>query len=436
MSKINTRTVSKRKTHEGGKAQIIDAEKQLVRSVMACMLWEKSFYENGEDIAHRIKTLVHSCSPVFAANVAVNAREQMKLRHVPLLICRELARHQHKDTIHVGNTLARCIQRADELTEFLAIYWKEGKQPLSGQVKKGLALAFKKFSAYDLAKYNRDEAVKLRDVLFLSHAKPMDADQAGVWKQLIDGTLASPDTWEVELSASKDKLASWNRLLKEKKLGALALLRNLRNMTQAKVPTHNIREAILNINIDRVLPFRFITAARHNPDLEPELESSMMKCINRLDKFTGKTVILVDVSGSMEGQISSKSEITRMDAACGVAILAREMFSDVSVYTFSEKLAHVPARRGFALRDAIDKSQSHSGTYMGAAVKHLNLNVDYDRLIVFTDEQTADAVPAPKGKGYIVNVSPEQNGVGYGNGWTHIDGFSESVLDYIVESEK
>ena len=68
----------------------------------------------------------------------------------------------------MAETLTRVIQRADELTEFVAIYWSEGKLPLSAQVKKGLAAAFRKFDAYALAKYNRENPVKLRDVLFLA----------------------------------------------------------------------------------------------------------------------------------------------------------------------------------------------------------------------------------------------------------------------------
>jgi 60 kDa SS-A/Ro ribonucleoprotein len=84
----------------------------------------------------------------------------------------------------------RVIQRADELAEFLAIYWAEGKQPLSAQVKKGLAAAFVKFDEYALAKYDRAGAVRLRDVLFLSHAKPVDAAQAELWKRLVENELA------------------------------------------------------------------------------------------------------------------------------------------------------------------------------------------------------------------------------------------------------
>ena len=65
---------------------------------------------------------------------------------------------------------------------------------LSAQIKKGLARALTKFDAYQLAKYDRDGAVRIRDVLFLVHAKPKDADQEKVWKQLVDGELVSPDT--------------------------------------------------------------------------------------------------------------------------------------------------------------------------------------------------------------------------------------------------
>ena len=72
--------------------------------------------------------------------------------------------------------------------------------------------------------------MKLRDVLFLCHAKPKDEAQDATWKQLIGGTLPTPDTWEVALSSGADKKATWERLIAEKKLGALALLRNLRKI--------------------------------------------------------------------------------------------------------------------------------------------------------------------------------------------------------------
>ena len=38
-------------THEGGQASRMNDEQALRRSVMACMLWESEFYEDGKEIA-------------------------------------------------------------------------------------------------------------------------------------------------------------------------------------------------------------------------------------------------------------------------------------------------------------------------------------------------------------------------------------------------
>jgi hypothetical protein len=100
----------------------------------------------------------------------------------------------------------------------------------------------------------------------------------------------------------------------------------------------------------------------------------------------------------------------------------------------------LPARRGFALRDAIVQSQAHSGTYLKRALTQLSESPDWrklDRLIVITDEQAHDGIlPAWTAKAYVVNVAPYKQGVSYGNGWTHIDGWSERVVDYIAAIEK
>lgn len=420
-----------KRTHEGAPAKNISAEQELRRSVLACMLWEDQFYEDGVAIAGRIRELVPKVAAEKVAALAVEAREKMKLRHAPLLLVREMARlATHRQL--VAETLLRVIQRADELSEFVALYWSEGKQPLSAQVKKGLAAAFTKFDEYALAKYNRASPVKLRDVLFLCHAKPVDAAQAELWKRLVAGELATPDTWEVALSAGADKREAWERLLSENKLGALALLRNLRNMAEAKVDEELVRTGLYRMRTERVLPFRFIAAARYASQWEAELEKAMLKSLEGQTKLPGKTVLLVDVSGSMDAPLSRRAEMRRNDAAYGLAILLREIAEQVSIYTFSDKLVRVPSRQGFALRDALNASQLHSGTYLGRAIGEMDEK--YDRLIVITDEQSHDAVPNPHGRGYVINVASFQNGVGYGK-WVHIDGWSDSVIEYIRAAE-
>jgi len=435
-------TINKAKsvrTHERAKGRAFTPEQELRRALMNCMLWEDQFYEDGVSIAERIGALVAKVKPEAVAAMAVEAREQMKLRHAPLLIVREMARLETHRGL-VADTLERVIQRPDEMTEFLAIYWADALGPMqqrkaravSAQAKKGLARAFAKFDAYQLAKYDRDGAVRLRDVLFITHAKPKDAAQEKIWRQLIDGKLAAPDTWEVSLSGGADKKETFERLIAENKLGAMALLRNLRGMLHAKVPRKTIAKALEAMRTDRVLPYRFIAAARHAPELEPELETAMFASVKGHETLPGKTILLVDVSGSMMAPVSGRSEMSRLDAACGLAVLAREICDEVEIFTFSNDVKKIPPRRGFALRDAILNSQPHGGTELGKAAKHVDAKGA--RLIVFTDEQSHDRVEAPKGAGYMVNVASYRHGVGDGD-WRRVDGFSEKILDWIIATE-
>lgn len=417
-------------THEGAPAPRIDALAQLERSVMSCLLWESELYEDGKTIGQRIADLVKQVPAEEVARVAIQAKEDMRLRHVPLLLVRELMRTKEGRAL-AKEVFPRVILRADDITEFLAIYWKDNKdEPLAKQVKRHVGESFRKFDEYQLAKYNGGQkAVKLRDALRITRPKPKDEAQSELWKRLAKGELATPDTWEVELSKGGDKKASWERLLAEGKLGGLAMLRNVRNLTQAGVGADKIRAGIRDVKAGRLLPINFIASARHNPQFEPELEAKFFECFAERKKLGGKTIILVDVSGSMDYQLSGKSEMKRMDVACSLAMIGREMFEDLRVFTFSNSLIEVPGRRGFALRDAIVKSQPHGGTELGKAVKSLPPR---DRLIVITDEQSHD--PVPQMKGYLINVASNKNGVGYGQ-WLHIDGWSDKVLDYIAKYE-
>lgn len=431
-------------THEGAKASHIKPVDELRRTVMACMLWESGFYESGEAVADRIKRLVPLCSPDDVAEIAIEAREKQRLRHVPLLLVRELARNSGRCAEGlIANTLCRVIQRADELAEFLAIYWAEDKakdmrarHPLAKQVKKGLACAFQKFNEYQLAKYNRDAAVKLRDVLFMVHAKPKDDEQAALWKRLIADTLATPDTWEVALSGGADKREAFERLLREGKLGYLALLRNLRNMQQAEVDKTLVFDAIdKGAANSKALPFRFVAAARAVPMWEPQLDAAMQKAMEGMAKLPGETIVLIDTSPSMAARMSAKSDLTRMDGAFALAILLRGICEQARVFAFSRETAEVPPRAGMALADAIKNAVKSNGTLLGAAVQYVaKAAPKADRVIVFTDEESQDPVGRPHCKGYMVNVATTKNGVGYGD-WTHINGFSEAVVQYVAAAE-
>lgn len=431
-----------------------DAEALLRRSVMACLLWEDIAYASGNTIATRIADLVPLVAPETAASIAREARFDQKLRHVPLLVAREMARHETHRSL-VRGVLKDVINRPDELSEFLSIYWKDGKCPIARQVKLGLADAFQKFDEYQLAKWNRPKDINLRDVLFLCHAKPKDEAQAAMWKRLVDGELATPDTWEVGLSAAKtptDKIKVWTDLIEQNKLGAVAVLKNLRNMQQVGVPRDLITRAIENANPSMLLPINFLSARKYAPDYTRSIERLMFKCAEKWPRLAGWTVFVVDVSGSMGSAISAKSEFRRYDAAAAMAVLASEMCDNISVYATAgndyrkiHATTKVVPHRGFALADAILATPSRiggGGIFTAQCVDYLRTQEKEtpDRIIIFSDSQDCDysgRMPKPFGKfNYIVDVSCHTHGVNYDGVWdAEVSGWSESFLRYIASHE-
>jgi 60 kDa SS-A/Ro ribonucleoprotein len=450
-------------THEGAVAKHITPEQQLRRSVMSCLLWEREFYEGGVDIAQRITDLCMKVDPFTVAHIADEARTLSHLRHVPLLMALALVKRGCPNVTPF--LIERVVQRADEMAEILSMYWadKSNKHMIPAGLRKGLQRAIVKFDEYALAKNDKNSAsVSLRDVLRVVRPQPGqygDANnfkrgglkkyQQDLWKRAVKGELKTPDTWETQLSAGADKKETFTRLLTEGKLGYFALLRNLRNMEQAGVDYHLVNEAIRGRKngADKILPFRFVAAARAAPRFEEALDFSMIRAIDDLPKLKGITLVMVDVSGSMSSKLSAKSDLTRMDAAAALGAIVQS--DRLVVTTFSNGLVEVPARRGMAGIDAIVKSQPHSGTELAHCLDWVNKNVQHDRLIVITDEQASafgsnhwrngrGQLPQPVAPlAYMINVASAQHGVGYGQGWTaHIDGFSENVLRFIAECEK
>lgn len=461
------------RTHEGAEAKRITAEQELRRSVMSCFLWEDEFYESGESITKRITKLASKAKPSEVSAIAIEARTKMHLRHAPLWLTVALASSTRGDKV-VRETINGVIQRADELTEFLSMYFvmnpvkprkgsKRLKAPLSAQVKKGLVDALRKFDEHALSKYHRNDRgqeVKLRDILRLARPKPENPEQEALWGRVVgkEGEkLAIADTWEnaaVRDSSGKnagraktneEKAEPFVRKLKAGKMEYFALLRNLRNLLAWGVDKKLIEKAIIarTNGAHRILPFRYVSAVRAVPEMSKALNSALIGAVGDMAPLSGLTVVLVDVSGSMDAKLSQprgrrpgsdQEPLSRADAAAALACIVPG--DDVRVFTFSNDIKEVQRYVGLAGIDQILRSQLHAGTELGRAVKHVN-KIKYDRLIVITDEQSHDQVGGPRDgvPAYMINVASAQNGVGYRDGWTHIDGFSDNVIRYIQEVE-
>lgn len=421
----------------------------LRRAVLANLLWENVAYMDGEKVVNEIKRLIPLCPALDVYNIALEARVMQKLRHTPLFIAVEMCKYpEHK--LFVKDLLPRIITRADMLTDFLALYWKDGKKPICNQAKKGLALAFHNFNEYKLAKYDRDSAIKLRDVLFLCRPKARNQYEQELFKKVADRQLTPPETWEVMLSTGKDKKEAWTTLIGDKKIGGLAMLRNLSNMKKANVDRKMIQFGLANVQGAMLMPLDFMKANSMNPEFSREIEDAMLGSYSNLPKLPGKTLFIVDVSGSMGAKMSSQSDFSRYDAACAMCMLAVNQCEDYEVVTTAgsdgrHEGAHEYIKypqKGFGIFQQIKDTNRRiggGGIFTRQVLEWCRAKFGdvFDRIIIFSDSQDCDfpdrRIPVPFGRyNYICDVSANTRGVNYRGKWTaEISGFSEHFLTYI-----
>jgi hypothetical protein len=430
---INKKTFQ---THEGGKATFATPMEQLKRSVLSCLLWEDTFYEDGVSIAERISENVAKVTPEQAADVSLEAANKRYLRHAPLWIAVSMLNTDDKEMWkHSYRIIPQIINRPDSIGELLALYrMKNTKRPLTNQMKKVLGETLSKFNEYSLAKNDKNSAAySLQDIIRLTHPTPKNPEQNELFRKIAKKELETPVTWETLLSSGQDKKETFTQLIKNKQLGGLAFLRNLRNMIQT-----GVEREVIECSFKKIFPYQYIAAARYAEDYKKQLETIMIKDLEEKEKLPGETILLIDKSGSMSCAVSAKSEMSCYDYAKALAILMKEITQKCVIYTFNNEIELVKESRGFELEK--NMGYPDGGTYMWGSISEVKeKHPEAERIIVLTDEQTADYEIEENKKyphQYIINLASYQNGVSYKPDWIHIDGFSQAVIDYIQEYEK
>src|SRR5690606_268338 len=124
-----------------------------------------------------------------------------------------------------------------------------------------------RFDEYQFAKYNRrNGAVRLKDVVNLVHPVPDTPERSELYRKILDGELATPDTWEVNVSTKGSTADVWNESARS--MGIMALLRILRNFEE-KGAEEAIRIAIErftdadSVRSSKQLPFRWYQAYKN-----------------------------------------------------------------------------------------------------------------------------------------------------------------------------
>jgi len=419
MTKFNKTTIAKDTTenYEGAVAYSLTPELELYSAVVTSMLSNK-FYESESDNLERIQKLIHKVSPEFVAKLAIYAREKMYLRSIPLVLVTELAKIHNGDNL-VSKAVSRVVSRADEITELLSYYALANKRSdtkklgkLSTQIKKGLEYSFNKFDEYNFAKYNRKREVTLKDALFIVHPTAITKEQQELFNKIVTDTLTIPDTWETQLGKTGDKKAEWEGLIDRNSLGYMALLRNLRNILEAKVSQKHLEVVAKKLSSkeevvkSKQFPFRFLSAYREVKDtcsgkagmILDALEDAMLASAENINGFNYDTSVLLacDVSGSMQSSISERSKVEQFDIGLTLAMLLRNRCKNVITGMFGSewKRINVPKQNILANIMEFHRREGEVGysTNGYLVIKELIAKKEkIDKIMIFTDCQLWDS---------------------------------------------
>jgi len=399
MSRFNqSKTTSKVENLAGGLAYAQSAELELV-SILLTSFANDQFYKSSNDTFKRLISLIIDCDKEFVAKAAVYARTEFGMRSISHVVASELAIHAS------GKSWAKSfyesiIHRPDDMMEILSYHVsKSGKIP--NAMKKGFAKAFDKFSKYQLAKYRGEsKGFKLIDVVNIVHPEPVEKNAETI-AALVKGELKSFDTWESELTKAGQIATSeeekqdlkkdvWVNLIKEKKIGYFALLRNLRNIIEQAPEV--INEAVLLLTNESlikkslVLPFRFITAFEEINKLnDGKIVRTVLMALNKavdisvsnVPKFDGETLVVLDESGSMEGKPAQIGSLFS-------AVLVKSNNADLITFSDNARYRNVnPMDSTITIAGSIKFSSG--GTNFHSIFK--TANKKYDRIIILSDMQ-------------------------------------------------
>ena len=317
MSKFNTTNTVKTTNICGHTAYKMGDDLALTTMVLTTLIGEPKFYG---DNTKKLIELAKKVNPEYLAQLAIFARKEFHLRSVSHLLAAIVANRVESKKF-ISSVIAGVVERADDVTEILACYLNMYGKPIPNGLKRSLAKAMNGFNEYQIAKYNGgSKAVKFRDVLKLTHAKPKDKYHNTLFNKIITDTLETPYTWEVELSTKGNTKEVWEELIDSGKLGYMAQLRNLKNMLQAN--PSNLQKVFDNLeNAEAVakskqLPFRYYSAVKRlqaaglaSSKVVSVLDNALEHSVANLPKLPGKTLIAVDVSGSMGWMISGNAPV-------------------------------------------------------------------------------------------------------------------------------
>lgn len=395
MGKFNKSNTKTAVTHEGGEA----CEKPVLHQWLNLMfgsLLSGSFYESADVQTRRLGELTEKVlqqeGPVFVSNAIAFARNKMGIRSASSYALAHLNKVQFEGK---AERIRRCLRRPDDVAELFAAIDSLGQKRSHGTVN-ACRDYLEDLGDYSLSKYKMNgKDYNMYDLVNITHANSPAIDK------LKSGELEPADTWETAISNTADKGQEWCRLVQERKLGYVALIRNLRNICgdAPHIDTRLLVEQIESEDAIRgslVFPYQIYAAyqnARSYVDEEvvEALQNAFVVACENVPELPGKTLFVLDVSGSMSSPLSTKSEVSILEASACYCAVAAMRSEDVTVAKFGTKARLFSFDRENPIFTEIERLCGNDGCGHGtqfSAISSLNLPCGgFDRMFLFSDEQ-------------------------------------------------
>ncbi|WP_030271445.1 TROVE domain-containing protein [Streptomyces sp. NRRL B-24484] len=430
--------------HAGGVGHLRDEKSELFLLAVANLVGQDTFYERGGARDDRYTALVRFLAvsdPEWTLGLLRWLRHGAAMRTASLVGAAEFTRARIDAGVPGFSRQAvdAVLQRPDEPGELLAYWTSRYGRALPKPLKRGVADATRRlYNGRALLKYDTvSKGFRFGDVLELTHPSPHPDKpwQGPLFRYALDRRHrpdeAVPPAGDALLTASRDLLALpveqrravvtgpggaerlaaagmtwealagwlqgpldaavWEAIIPS--MGSMALVRNLRNFDQAGV-SDAVAEQVARrisdrgeVHRSRQFPFRYLAAHRHAPSLRwgHALETALGHSLANVPVLPGRTLVLVDRSGSMFDRPSAQTQLNRADSAAvfGAALALRA--ADADLVEFGTTSRRIKLQRGEAVLKVLDRFSNLGGTETGKAVRQHYRG--HDRVVIVTDEQ-------------------------------------------------
>lgn len=441
----------------GGVAYKANIETEISLILLTSLL-QYQYYRKADNTSARLVELINqSKDKLFIAKAAIYARKTFGMRSIIHVVGAEIGKLVKGET-WTKKYFYNMVNRPDDILETLSYYLGKYGFPLPHAMIKGFAQKLSEFNEYHLSKYSaKTKDLSMVDAVNLLHPKNSPA-----LKKLMTGKLESAETWNTKLvragqvAESEDELSemkaeAWKGLLENKKLGYMALLKNLRNISEQAPEVLDLAlEQLVNKEVIKkslVFPFRYYRAVKEfqNKDGARKIVSALSNALDlsleNCPSFDGKTLIVLDESSSM-----TSGKCSTLSCAEVGAIFASILYkkNDADMLLFADDSRFITA----------DPNNSTLGlacgiTFEGGSTNFCSifnkLKVKYDRIFILSDMQGqgrfdhefADYKKRTKANpkiysidlaGYGTLAFPEKN-------ITCLGGFSDKIFDLIKSVE-